>query len=665
FLPKDDNEYPTECLPRCEYNARFNGTSAFEMSDPAHWRTYFRSTVRDGDFDRLSKLTLKDYENLSTNAPNTASVIAGTFRSPWHDARYNTIFHAKPEASNITNDPAYLYDLLLSYKKTTCLRVVKSFNEKNVADKRIEVYFANEYPCIMVKIQEFNDVAKEPKSLYEVSIAYFVAMTNKVAQTEHVPIELVNRSSFGHNAPSVSEMITTMRINIGIVPEIYAEVLVKSLVKLNDEFLVPFLNSAFKLNSSAIKINNLIEGVAKYNDLEKGKGKSQFVSTWREKEALFMIVFNFGLPNGGKICDRIMKKKRYVDLLTNYVSDELDELKPNLAKPLNKMLGKFLYSKEAVFYVTGDDCKNVTMRNFSDKENPKLDGDLAYWRILRDIAFVLDSKGTHELSEVVKAHKLLGLYSSLEKANLEFIRNSSYQDAEDGCGSDSDCEVHSMPSFYSKKVTVATGMRAINLAHFLSTYRLRQLGFHYQTDAEKMYFETKEATTTVNGAFTSLNLGSNKEQHSGEATVRYLDLNYCAASGPEHISLRDVLMRTSENDVVVFDYTSTNTEKINLSVNLFIAKVQVILLVNSGLKNEQLGADMNPYGTIRIVARDRAVLNELYLVLRSELRLKEEVLPRQFHRVRKAYKNVGATVTNGAIYKHRYKKISDAHNARK
>ncbi|CAN8021466.1 unnamed protein product, partial [Ixodes persulcatus] len=665
FLPKGANKYPSECFPRCEYHTRFNGTSAFQMTDPAHWRTYFRSTACCGDSDRLSKLKSKDYENPCTNAPNTTPVIAGTFHSPWQHTQYNAIFHAKPEAPKVNYDPAQLYNLLLSYKNTICLKVVQSFNEKELGNMQIVAYISNEYPCIMVKIREFSNIVKEPTGLYEIAIAYFVAMTNKIADSNNIPIELVNRSSFGHNTPSVSEIITAFRINIGIVPEIYAEVLVESLINLNDEFLVPLLNSSFHFMLNPIQIKHINDGVSKYNDLQKEKLASHSVSTWSENEDLIKVLMKVCHPGGRKIYDQIVKEKKYVDILTNYVSEELEQSRPNLASPLIKMLGHLSYFEKAAFDTTEDDYSNISLREFPAEENPRISEDLLFWRIMRDVAFALDAKGTHELSEAIRKRNLNGLYSSLEKANLEFIRNSGYQDAEDGCGSDSDCEVKCEPVLYSKKVIVATGMRAINLAHFLSIDCLRQLGFKHRTDAEKMYFETKEATNSVRDACSSLDLHNSQSQHRGDATIRYVDLSYCAASGPENINLRDVLKRTSKDDVVVFDYTSTNTENINMAVNLFITKVEVILLVNSGLKNEQLGADMNPYGTIRIVSKDRRLLTELYLALKNVLERRDEILPKQLHRIRKAYKNVGAVVTNEAIYKQLYWKIGDAGHDKK
>ncbi|CAN8001127.1 unnamed protein product, partial [Ixodes hexagonus] len=649
------NEYPIECFPRCEYKARFNGTTAFEMPDPERWGTYFRSTASDIDCDRLSRLKSKDYQNPYTNTAEATSVKAGTFHSPWQHMQYKSIFHVTPEAPKVNYEPAFLYDLLLAYKKGMCLRVETHFNEKEVADKKLEVYFANEYPCIMVKIEEINNVPEETSSLYSVVMAYFVAITNKIAQSDNVPIEIVLRSSFGHNLPSLAETRTSFRINIGIVPEIYTEVLVKSLIELNDRFLVPLFNSTFRLNLDQIQIKNHNEAVTKHNDHKRGKEKAHSVSVWSEGEDLFKVLIKVGNFRGGKVSAQIMEAEKHVDLLANYVSEELEQPQPNLASPLVKMLEQLSYCDEAVLDVPEADYRKVSSRGFSiQEEHPNIKKDLVFWCIIQYIILGLDVKG---IPEAIEARRLLGLYSTLERVNLEFIRSSVHQEAQDGCGSDSDCEVVSTPSFYSKKVTVATGMRAINLAHFLSLYYLRHIGVSPQTHAERGFFETREAIETVSDVLALLGL-HNEQQRQDNATIRYIDLSYCASSGPESISLRDIFDRISKNDVVVFDYTSTDTEKVNMSVNLFIKKVEVIMLVSSGLKNEQLGADMNPYGTVRIVAKNRGVLNELYLVLRKALEQGEEVLPKELHHIRKAYKSAGAVVTNKAIYKRMYRKSS-------
>lgn len=657
FLTSDVGEYSSECFPRSEYKTRFHHTSAFEMSDPEHWGTYFRTTPDNDQSDRLSKLESKEYQNPYTNLLSTTSTEAGTLCSPWQHAQYNSIFHPTPKAPKISHGPAHLYDLLLSYKITACLRVERNFNEITFAAKRLEVYCANDYPCVFVKIQDCENVFTEPERLCEIAMTYFVAIANKIAHSKNIPIELVIRESFGHNIPSVSKIITSFRINIGVTPKIYTEVLVQSLIELNDMFLDPLFNSTFRINLNAAQIQNHNEGVAIYNKHHKGTEKQRSVGLWSENECLLKVLNKVGNSNGNKVCSQIMKPRKNVDLLANYASEELDQPQPNFVNPLTKLLGQLSYSDKVVLNVPESDYKKVSMHAYSGEENHELKEDFVFWRIMHDVVLAFDVECGHELLEAIEAHKLFGLYKMLEKENLNFIRNSGYQEAQDGCGSDSDCEIQSNPTFYSRKVTVATGMRAINLAHFLSVYRLRQQGFTPQTDADKMYYETKNAVQTVRDIFTGLALDNSTQEHEGNAFIRYIDLNHCAAAGPEPLGLRDIMRKTSENDIVVLDYTSANTERIRAYVNKFIKKVHVIILVSSGLKHEQLGADMNTYGTIRIVAKDRGIIIELYSLLKNVLELTKEVLAKELHCIRKAYKNAGAVVTNAGIYKEMYRKL--------
>lgn len=54
-------------FPRSEYCTRFVGTSAFEMSQPKYWGSYFRTT-RDANSDRISHVvnkTQKTYRNVA------------------------------------------------------------------------------------------------------------------------------------------------------------------------------------------------------------------------------------------------------------------------------------------------------------------------------------------------------------------------------------------------------------------------------------------------------------------------------------------------------------------------------------------------------------------------------------------------------------------------
>lgn len=121
-------------------------------------------------------------------------------------------------------------------------------------------------------------------------------------------------------------------------------------------------------------------------------------------------------------------------------------------------------------------------------------------------------------------------------------------------------------------------------------------------------------------------------------------------------------------EAIIFDYTSASTQRIRTAIELFIPHARVLLLVNSGLKNEQIGADINTYGTLRILSDNSELVGRLTSMAKSILTMLDEIdgeddpieLPKQAHNIRKCYKQIGATITSAAIFKHNdwiYKKI--------
>ncbi|XP_031784615.1 uncharacterized protein LOC100679377 [Nasonia vitripennis] len=247
-----------------------------------------------------------------------------------------------------------------------------------------------------------------------------------------------------------------------------------------------------------------------------------------------------------------------------------------------------------------------------------------------------------DITDLINNKKIKGLYRLLEKANLEFVKNSTIQRGQDGYGSSSDCEVSfENTSFYSKKIIVNTGMRAINLALFLSMYQVGKQNI----DTEYMYYEISDAIEFVKNISVSRNTGA----------IICLDLNHCSSKGPNStVNLEQIYKRLNPEKkvILILDYTSAKSKKISEAIKLFTThkNVSALILVNSGMKNEQIGADMNPYGTLRFIARTSDDMNKLYYAAIICLQTLEERLPKQSHNIRKAYKDVGAVITNAAIY---------------
>ncbi|XP_075222388.1 uncharacterized protein LOC142325023 [Lycorma delicatula] len=686
YLSDSDCIYDEFSFPRCEYKTRFKGTSAFPMDEKKYWGTYFRSTVSGGNSDRIAKLTKsnKTYSNTSINKSPGKKIQTipkaktGTIKSPWIHNEYKKIFNIEPKELKINRHSGILlYDQLLQYKAHICTTVINSFSALEITDKKIDVYFENDYPCILVQIKKFAaqlEPEKEQASLYNIVIAYFTAITNKIAKDYNIPVELVNRSSFGHNIPSVAATAKNFRINIGIVPKVYAsKVLANSLKLLNNQFLVPLLSSdttkTLKLGFTPDEIKTHNSDVTNYNLIKINKRNSSRrqplqVERWNENEDLFIVLCKVGDSSGRKVSFQITRCKAYIDLLTDYVTEHLqtsNTCPSNLlfTKPLMDILKKLTYKSIVTLEIKKDDYHNKKLK-FSDEEDPNIKGDDKFWKTIQDISSIFELLDINTLSSSINSKKINGLYSMLERGNLEFIKNSNIQQSEEGYGSDSDCEVSvEDTTFYSRKITVSTGMRAINLAHFLLLlFRSKNI------DVDYMYYEVADilknlvcnisdscffsqtSTKLVDNIFDSFFLS----QSPMKVKLKYIDLNHCAAYPNDKVDLKEIQQDLYFVQAILLDCTSATTAKISEAISLFIPKVPLLLLVNSGIKNEQIGADMNPYGTLRIIATDQKNLNKMYYILKAHLIVAEN-LPSESHNIRKTYKTVGAVVKSADIFK--------------
>ena len=682
-----DNQY---YFPRCEYKTRFKRTSAFAMKDKEHWGTYFRSTRRGGNADRLSKLKDKDFKNSRINSEGTAAK-TGAFHSPFYYEEYNEIFYSNklntitPHKDTIALNRETLYDEILVYKGKMCQAVITYFNKSKLSG--LVPYYKNDYPCIMVSITKLQtiDQKTEKEGLYKLITAYYVAITNQIALEKDIPIELVLRSSFGHNIPSVSYTNDSFRINVGLVPSIYTMVLAEGLVSLWDKFLSPLLESghSFTLGIEANKLISTNKDIDRYNiakdshyenrkktDKRLKKVKQPIeVKNWKSEDSLFDVLRKVGDSSGRKVVHQLVRKNWYIDILADLISKELNRKKPDMAEPIRILLNRVSYKVDAKnsksnvtldineTYIEFDFLTFKKKKKLVEKSQNKEEDE--FWKILRDISLALESNkvSVERLSSAIENEELIGLYQILEETNLEFIRNSSYQTRSNAFGSDSDFEGKLTDEVaytnFSRKIIVVTGMRAINLATFVALY---QITYNLDTNSCKfildyMYYETKEAVGFVLNAFNVL-FDVSTSQEKAEEEILFFDLTHCDCTNQDSGQSLKKIMREKRFAVIILDYTSATTDKIRASLEVCFRHTTVILLVNSGLKNEQAGADMNPYGTLRIVTKNKDLMKELYLLAKHALEegKDSENLPDIAHQIRKSYKYAGLTVTNTAIY---------------
>jgi len=359
------------------------------MKNQDFWGSYFRSTSRGGNSDRFSELSKnkKVFVNENINKDSGKYSKKGTFYSIFSHKKYKNIFinrNSEPNNNTIPNQyktipyndntiQYLLYDEILRYKNKMCSIVENTLSSKEEFKKeRINAYHRNDYPCVMIKIDDFKD---KSENFYEIAKAYLVAITNKKANDQHVPVELVIRSSFGHNLPSVAITGRSLRINIGIIPKIYAEILGDSIFELG--VVIEELKKA-KIDENSFK--NINEKIKNYNAKKHKKSpksdECKEIQEW--KSPVLFDIFKEKGDSGGKynVLAQIFRKNQYVELLVNNIMNEQNKKSEKyFEKPLIRLLNSLNYKSDKVTF-TGSDYQYINeKKEFQGDENQDIKQD--------------------------------------------------------------------------------------------------------------------------------------------------------------------------------------------------------------------------------------------------------------------------------------------------
>jgi hypothetical protein len=285
------------------------------------------------------------------------------------------------------------------------------------------------------------------------------------------------------------------------------------------------------------------------------------------------------------------------------------------------------------------------------QQEPVLIKDEAFFPFVQGLFTVFD----HPRILDTKIQTLQNLHGELETASQTLFFNPPHQLHEDGYGSDSDTEgtislARERTIIYAKKFITATGMRSIQLAfaaikrHLGEQTQLnfRNLGFNTQY----MYYETKEA---LQKHAIPIVLHNINELAQPLEVVLY-DLNHCNTSHQKTAPVTEIVKDSST--ICILDTTSATNSLVAESIKKLMTKnphLSTIILVSSGIKNEQAGSDINPYGTIRIFSRNKSERDGLYKQLASLEAEAGYKHPKTSHLLRKTAKERRMTPTNEGI----------------
>lgn len=557
---------------------------------------------------------------------------------------------------------------------------------KRLYPKCDEVYFSNKYPCVLVKftprVSDKSVSSGELKTFYKrynhLLMAYFIAIVDHNAYKAGIEIEMVGRSGFGQNNPSIAITDRSFRINIGLVPTAYADIVVKSLVELHNLF-------------------HLLENTERHSHLNMDEKLREKLNEARKKgfdnpelpftywEALW-VKGSHGKAGRIMLCELIEREPDRADLLANFVLNAItsspDDFfnRPDLAEtPLAQMFELIDYTDSKISVKskqTLESQKNYTIDKIS---NRKVSDDFDLYTIIAKLCnnFAVD---------LPKDLKIREMYQFLEASHIDFIcekrtRTLSNLNKVSDWGSDSETEEPNfvkVKSIFAKKVIVANGMLAINLSYYAARsaiYFLEAIKEMADDDDVDTLFEnhrdemelcSRKISINCNNTYfetiSCLNAASNPpvQVKDSKADVLFFDINsFNSDSIAEKADLIEQL-GIAKPMVVVLDHTSSTTIEIRRAIKKvykFHPWVYMVLLVSSGLKNEQGGGDNNPYGKLTIMSlADEGEKNTLTNFIYDEITAltstdtdvklnKKALLPKAAHAIRQSYKDRGFSTT--------------------
>lgn len=565
-----------------------------------------------------------------------------------------------------TYGDAVLYDAILLHKQLLCSYITS--HTKSISSM-IQVGFYHRYPCLMVYVKEsslFNQKGKKVseaahKEWGECLISFFVGLVNFHAHQSNFPIEMQRRSSFGFLTPSVSPVQGSFRIELGLTPQAYGDVVIKALVELDSALQALHQQSLPKIPLNSFYYTKEYKLYYTEESESTNKSPKELPKADNLMELLFAKVEKSRV--GKILVTNIMRTALARDTMASFVFNKLLE---KTATPSDA----FLYAIETMVghvSVKGGTLSCLLPQPATYKAafsyapsscNPE------FWQS-KILALMLDrlkvasqkikdptlldalSSCVEKLGNAIQNQDLIKLYYLFELIN-EVIFVSAIKDATpdavgDGYGSDSETEetIQSTP-ICAKKILTHNGMRAIWGALMAADDHLQKNQEKCRVYLPKVYFEIPLGLDLIN------ELHSKNIAVVGAASLANVvlyDLNTCETKGVE---CPDYSIDDNANKILILDATSSTTDLVAKHVRRFASsRASALLLVESGFKHQQLGADKNPYGVIRVIARDKKTRDGFYSAIKK---IEKPLSSPVSHHLRRFYKQMGAATTTHSIF---------------
>ncbi len=605
-----------------------------------------------------------------------------------------------------------LYDASLLYKLQLSQKVAQSVG----ALDRLSVGVYNDYPLVMVHfdlvrfMQDYDPTGSyhvptsgTQKAFTQFLMNYYMGLANYHAKNAGVNITIVERSSFGFNTPSVAETQDSFRINMGLMPPVYADVHAHALRTLNVH-----LNSVLETKASRDPSGSRLDTESPYFDGKTAELNS--IDDW-----LKFAMYPIEIQNKTSIANAV-RNRTSLDFVNAKAFDRM-AMYAGKACPLGGILGDLFDHMKLAGSLTTDvspEETHYTAQVPALKQNYAVDEEMdrQYAQVLQLLSNNLVSIGMESQDEVFR-HQIYRMSLLLEPENTKIeltldminelllvhsldslLRSDRVAPYADGYGSESEVEdevdeetsgdmdaedfeeddedlslngapaPHRMPAaedpmdtvpvpaidsgprrLTGKKIITHNGMRALLSAVDSAARIVLKMGRGKKAlvDVQGAYYEMDDALEAA-----QIPAEATEDSHLADILVR--DINACVTEGPSGATEVTQSLASSPARVWILDSTSSTQAKMAAMAEMFrSSQANVLYFVSSGFKQEQAGSDRNQYGTLRAFTDNTPEGKVMLNAILDQTKKTDHPLALTAHLFRRTMKRFGAVPRNANV----------------
>ncbi|HEU5101849.1 MAG TPA: hypothetical protein VFU22_22665 [Roseiflexaceae bacterium] len=555
-----------------------------------------------------------------------------------------------------------LYDKQLTYK-TACLKyVAKDFSADYIKVGEYNDYpclmVQLDLKKVLSNLGMLQEGAGVPENIQKgftlFAMSFYSGLVNRLTDEAGLNIFITQRQSFGYATPSIAETVGSFRVNLGLMPPAYLDIHIQALNILNKTISDVFSADNRLTRRQADRITNYDSynpdnaAVNTINDwrkfafaqLEKGSKKNSAIASVTRTQAQLDYVhaqtyeaifkegktletsakeaFEQSLQNilkGFEVKGTAITSKNPDPQSTTYkrvnhtttpehVKNDLDNQFADLVRAYKSNLDDFTNSSATTFKSINQETLqtiDIYFKDLINRLNPNNNDIAELYDVINDYLVV------YSLLTIINNHESRLSDSSTEPA-VEFDYGSE-SEAEDDPEQDEPSNAEAQEKRLKiKKITTHNGMRSLLSSLSAATQLILPVaeGKRKSSNAQKVdvdiqrtYYELEDAVKLDKNLKGKLAIN-----HTPEAKIIFRDANAIVISGEAHEQTVLDELAAYKSKVWIIDTTSSTQQYMREIVDAFRNRqdAQLLLLVSSGFKNEQGGADKNSYGTVRVVA---------------------------------------------------------------